>query len=107
MKKILLIALCLLMAFRFYQYNKLHNCETKLEFEFRSGFSAESPGGRFAESKVVVNRNWDDPTLPDRIVESFIKMNGQPTTLRLELYYSNWHKQYEEPYLALEYNYQK
>ena len=47
----------------------------------------------------------NDPALPDRILEQYIKMNGRPTTLKLTLYYGNSQNKSDEPYDILEYDF--
>lgn len=99
-KRILFLIICTLLIFNVYTFYN------RREFEFRSGYSHQGGSTRHSSMNVVVNRNWYDDSLPERIEAQFILMNGRPTTLKLNLYYSVRHLHSDdEPYMTLYYDY--
>ena len=99
-KRLLLLFILLLL------FSSTYNFYSRDEFEFRSGYAHQGGSTRHSVMNVVVNRNWHDDELPERVEAQFILMNGKPTTLKLNLYYSIWHLRYgAEPYKTLYYEY--
>lgn len=92
---IVLTALCMLLTQNLYKKNE-H------EFVFAGGRVYQGGDIRTSTCYVVVNRNYDDDTLIDRILAEYILMNGKLTYLTFELYYK---KNRDEPYRIYEFDF--
>lgn len=82
-------------------YN-FHKPKNEDEFYFSGGRTYQGGDIRTSTCYVVVNRNYYDETLIDRILELYILMNGKPTYLTFELYYK---KTSEKPYATYQFDF--
>lgn len=64
------------------------------EYRIQSSISFESPSERETTLNVIVYRNHYSEGLPAEIEKFYLDMNGCPTTLQMNLYFSGQKKPY-------------
>lgn len=74
------------------------------DYEIYSSISFSSGGNRDTELNVIVYQYWDLDGLAERIKNEHNMINGTPTKLEINVYYSKWHFRKAYPFSTIVYN---
>lgn len=78
------------------------------DYQIFNSMSFSNQDTRDTELKVIVYRYWNIDELVQEIREEHNKINGTPTTLEINLYYSKWHLQSgKEPFKTVTFKNEK
>lgn len=98
-KVVICIALCLFLIFAYYI--------SLPDYTVVNSMSFSSENTRETELKVAVYKYWNLNETIEAIEQEHNKINGTPTTLEINLYYSRWHIRHGiEPFKTVIFQYE-